>query len=97
MGALLLAYSATAYLFSGSVCYLASQNNSNQDIPHSALKPNQIKLTTFWVTILWPLWIFKEIKTDTQAVARISTSKVGEYLPQNGELISTVSRGSRYS
>lgn len=93
MLALLLAYSTTAYFFSGSVCYLASQNNSNQDTHLTRLNSSPSKLKTLWITVLWPLWMVKEIKVDTKALKK--TSKGGGYLPQKRELASTFSRGSR--
>lgn len=53
MSVFLLAYSATAYVFSGSVCYIAAQAEANQHSEHSTKE----RLASLWIALLWPLWI----------------------------------------
>ncbi|MCL1469428.1 hypothetical protein [Argonema antarcticum] len=64
MTAILLAYSATAYFFSGSVCYVAFRNDLNQYSEPSALKRNASKLTKLWMALLWPIWMVREVKVQ---------------------------------
>jgi len=90
MTAILLAYSATAYFFSGSVCYLAFLNDLNQDSEPSALKRNASKLTKVWIALLWPMWIISEVKAeDSKAEIRTITPKAAEYSTCRRELIPT--------
>ncbi|MBE9115754.1 tetratricopeptide repeat protein [Lusitaniella coriacea LEGE 07157] len=49
MTTLILAYSVVAYLFSGSVCYLARQVRASNQPPVSAIPA--------WMLLLWPLWL----------------------------------------
>ena len=64
MTAILLAYSATAYFFSGSVCYLAFRNDVNQYSESSGLNRNASKLTKVWMAFLWPIWMVSEVNVQ---------------------------------
>lgn len=92
MTAILLAYSATAYFFSGSVCYLAFLNDSTHDSEPSGLKGNASKLTKLWVALLWPIWVISEVKAEDSTQTRINTPKAAEYSTCKSELTSTADR-----
>lgn len=61
----MLCYSATSYLFSGSICYLANQSDVNQQKEVVNNKPSQINLG---IILLWPLWIFKGISQEEKVM-----------------------------
>ncbi|MCL1464396.1 hypothetical protein [Argonema galeatum] len=63
MTVFLFASSATAYVFSGIICYLASMNGWNL---YSQLTDELLRkaLVRLWITGLWPLWIIREIGGD---------------------------------
>lgn len=90
MTTILLAYSATTYLFSGSCCYLAflkDKNKNSEDFSSS-------KLSLFWITFLWPIWIIKGVKAqdrDSQSEIKTILPQIPEYLSQTAELTSTSS------
>ena len=90
MTAILLAYSATAYFFSCSVCYLAFLNDLNQYSEPSGLNRNASKLTKLWMALLWPIWMVSEVKVqDSKAEISKITPKAAEYSTCRRELIST--------
>lgn len=96
MASILLAYSATAYLFSGSVCYLASFNDANPDREGSDLKRNASKLASLWIALLWPLWMVKETYSEgRENQTMVNPPKLAEYSAPRRELISTGARESR--
>lgn len=64
MTALLLAYSATAYLFSGSVCYLAFLNRLDNDPEIYQQRYQPSKLTNIWIALLWPFWVIGQVKAE---------------------------------
>lgn len=72
MSIFFLAYTATAYLFSGSVCYLASQGNYNPDSEPSQLE----RLAKIWVTVLWPVWILREVSKEQPPRAIASNEEI---------------------
>lgn len=74
MSVFLLAYSATAYLFSGSVCYVASQADANKHCEPSTGE----RLASLWIALLWPLWI---------AIAVGKEEKVKSVQPAERELV----------
>lgn len=58
LAALFLTSSAMAYLFSGSVCYLALRaEKKRQGQPLSNLQK-------FEIPLFWPLWIAKEMDAE---------------------------------
>ncbi|MDJ0517776.1 MAG: hypothetical protein QNJ74_16525 [Trichodesmium sp. MO_231.B1] len=57
----MLCYSATSYLFSGSICYLANQSDVKKQKEAVNNKPSQINLG---IILLLPLWIFKGINQE---------------------------------
>lgn len=88
MTAILLAYSATTYLFSGSFCYLAFLGKLNQNTE----KFSSSKLSNLWIAFLWPLWMIREVKAqDSQPEIKKLMPKMSEYLDRNHELTSTSS------
>lgn len=90
------AYSATAYLFSGSVCYCASFNHAETDSEFPQLKRHSSKLASLWIAFLWPLWIVKETKAeDNQPETIVNTMKQREYSNCGRELTSVGSRERR--
>ena len=80
MTILVFASTATAYLFSGLICYLMSLGHSTPS-PYSRSK-SQFLLDTsirLWVAAFWPIWMVKEIRqedesTETFAVKAINCS-----------------------
>jgi hypothetical protein len=60
MSFFILAYTATAYLFSGSVCYVASRKDSQPQAQKSSLN----SIVSLWVVMLWPLWVLKAINQE---------------------------------
>lgn len=67
MTILLFASTATAYLFSGLICYIMSLGDSTP-APYSRSK-SQILLDTsirLWVAAFWPLWMVKEVAGDRE-------------------------------
>ena len=96
MTTILLAYSATAYLFSGSVCYLASFNHKETDSERRQLKRNANKLASLWIALLWPLWIAKETKAeDNTTETRVHTMQLREYSNCRRQLTSVSSTEAR--
>ncbi|MFB2972013.1 hypothetical protein ACE1CD_23895 [Aerosakkonema sp. BLCC-F183] len=90
MSAILLAFSATTYFFSGSVCYLACLNNLKPNAESSELNPNYSKLSSLWIGLLWPLWIVGETYAeDGKPEHKIFTHKEPEYANCKHELTST--------
>ena len=61
----ILCYSATSYLFSGSICYLANQSDMNKHKETVNNKPSQINLG---IILLWPLWIIKGISQEEKVM-----------------------------
>ncbi|NES03983.1 MAG: hypothetical protein F6K22_14755 [Okeania sp. SIO2F4] len=61
----MLCYSATSYLFSGSICYLANQSDVKKQKETVKNKPSQINLG---IILLWPLWIFKGINQEEKVI-----------------------------
>lgn len=91
MTALLLAFSATAYFFSGSVCYLAVLSNLTHNSENSGLKGNNSKLSSLWIGLLWPLWIVSETYAeDNKLENQTFTHKAPEYSNCRQELTSTM-------
>lgn len=81
MTALLFASSATAYVFSGMICYLLSIGSGKEyRQEYKSINPTLVKaLVRLWVTALWPIWIIGEITgeegiAETLAVNPISCS-----------------------
>lgn len=65
MTILLFASTASAYLFSGLICYVMSLSHSSRS-PYSRSK-SQLLLDTsvrLWVAAFWPIWMVKEIKGE---------------------------------
>lgn len=87
MTTLLIAYSATAYFFSGSVCYLAILNSLSENNGNSQFN----KLTKIWVTCLWPVWVMSQIKAEDKSEMK---QAVPYSLPER-ELVSTYSGKNR--
>lgn len=86
MTTILLAYSVTTYLFSGSFCYLAFLGELNQNSD----KFSSSKLSNLWIAFLWPFWIIREVKAqDSQPETKKLIPKMPEYLAQKHELTST--------
>ena len=69
----LLAYSLSAFAFSGLTCYLASVRQFNQERKTSRF--NLIVLSNLWIIGLWPIWIIWEILRDD-----LITDTVQDYL-----------------
>jgi len=65
MTTLLIAYSATAYFFSGSVCYLAFLNNLSEDSEKGKVRRNSPKFAKLWVSCFWPMWVMSQIKAES--------------------------------
>lgn len=87
MTALLIAYSATAYFFSGSVCYVAVLNSLTKERENSQFS----KVKKIWVTCLWPLWVMSQIKAEGNS----GMTKAVQYSLLERELVSTSSRKSK--
>ncbi|MFB2922681.1 hypothetical protein [Aerosakkonema funiforme] len=92
MTAILLAFSATTYFFSGSICYLAFLSNLKPNGESSELKTNYSKLSSLWIGLLWPLWIVGETYAeDGKPEHKIFTHNAPEYPTCRHELTSTTS------
>ncbi|MBD2181783.1 hypothetical protein H6S82_29290 [Planktothrix sp. FACHB-1355] len=90
MTAILLAFSATTYFFSGSVCYLAFLSHLTDNSESSELKSNYSKLSSLWISLLWPLWIVSETYAeDRKPENKTFTHKLPEYATCRHELTST--------
>ena len=61
----MLCYSATSYLFSGSICYLANQSDVKKQKEAVNNQPSQINLG---IILLWPLWIVKGINQEEKVI-----------------------------
>ena len=68
----LLVYSATAYVFSGLICYLAFVRNLSQHCKSLQFDCKLKLLTSVWIIVLWPLWIIREIKKEDNTTEEIS-------------------------
>lgn len=80
MSFFILAYSATAYLFSGSVCYVASRKDSHPQAQQSPIKG----ILSLWVVMLWPLWVMHAIKQEDNLDG---TTFVEDSLPIERQLV----------
>ena len=75
MTALLFASSATAYFFSGLICYIASFKKQNSY--YSASRTLLFKASTkMWIAALWPIWIAKEIGDNQEAATNLMINSV---------------------
>jgi len=61
----MLCYSATSYLFSGSICYLANQVDIKEQKKVVNNQPSQINLG---IIFLWPLWIMRGISQEEKVI-----------------------------
>ena len=61
----MLCYSATSYLFSGSICYLANQANVKKQKEVVNNQPSQVNLG---IIVLWPLWIMRRISQEEKVI-----------------------------
>ncbi len=61
----MLCYSATSYLFSGSICYLANQSDVKKQKEAVNNQPSRINLG---IILLWPLWIVKGINQEEKVI-----------------------------
>lgn len=66
MTVLVLASSATAYFFSGLICYFASLGD-RKCVTQSNDKLLFKGSAKLWIAAFWPVWIFKEIEGEEEA------------------------------
>ncbi|HEY9849217.1 MAG TPA: hypothetical protein V6D28_07145 [Leptolyngbyaceae cyanobacterium] len=81
MTVLVLASSATAYFFSGLICYFASLGDRNS-ISRSNNKLLFKSSTKLWIAALWPVWILKEIEGEDGPREALAVSQM-TYLNSN--------------
>ncbi|MFB2923115.1 MULTISPECIES: hypothetical protein [Aerosakkonema] len=60
MTAMLLAYVAASYTFSGLICYLAHRKDFNP-LQESQLRGNSTRFVAAGITLLWPIWLIAKI------------------------------------
>ena len=75
MTVFLFASSATAYVFSGIICYLASRNSCNL---YSQLTDEVLgkALVRLWIAGFWPLWIIREIGGDDETSKTLAINAI---------------------
>lgn len=65
MSAILLSYLAMSYTFSGFVCYLAALKHFPKKFQLAGFSKHPALLGNLAVTILWPIWLLREIERDS--------------------------------
>ena len=63
MPTILFGYLASAYIFSGLICWLAFLKHLNQLCKLSGWKRLLAVLASFVIVVFWPTWIVIEIKS----------------------------------
>ena len=61
----MLCYSATSYIFSGSICYLANQSDVQKQ---KETVNNKLSKINLGIILLWPLWIIKGINEEEKVI-----------------------------